>query len=345
MAFPLSVLDVSPIVSGSSSSQALRNTIDLARFVDERGYTRYWLAEHHNSPGIASTTPDIMIGQVARETQHLRVGSGGVMLPNHAPLKVAESFKLLEALYPERIDLGIGRAPGTDMRTALALRRSEEALNAEDFPQELLELRAFATGDFPSDHPFKSVTAYPNDVKLPPIWLLGSSGFSSQLAAMLGTGFSFAHHINGEAAVQAMAIYRQHFRPSEQFPQPHAILAVSVICADTDEQAEELALSVVFAFLSLQTGRPHGPLLSPEEVQGKSLTDYERKLLPSIRERHIVGSPATVQAQLMALVEQTQADELMVLTIVHDHVARLHSYDLLANAFQIEPEKNVKQSV
>src|SRR5690606_8033274 len=164
MAIPLSILDVSPIVSGSNSSQALRNTIDLARFADARGYTRYWLAEHHNSPGIASTTPDIMIGQVARETRHIRVGSGGVMLPNHAPLKVAESFRLLEALYPERIDLGIGRAPGTDMMTALALRRSQEALNAENFPQELGELVAFATGNFPADHPFKSVIAYPNDV-------------------------------------------------------------------------------------------------------------------------------------------------------------------------------------
>jgi luciferase family oxidoreductase group 1 len=335
MPLPLSILDVSPVVSGSSSTQALRNTIDLARFADERGYTRFWLAEHHNSPGIASTTPDIMIGQVARETQHLRVGSGGVMLPNHSPLKVAESFKLLEALYPERIDLGIGRAPGTDMRTALALRRSEAALNAEDFPQELLELRAFAAGDFPADHVFKSVTAYPDDVNLPPIWLLGSSGFSSQLASMLGTGFAFAHHINGDGAVQAMTTYRHHFRPSEQFPQPHAILAASVICADTDEEADELALSVIYAFLSLQSGRPNGTLLSPEEVMAENLSDYERKLFTAIRERHFVGSPSTIQAKLGKLIQQTQADELMVLSIIHDHTARLHSYDLLADTFQI----------
>jgi luciferase family oxidoreductase group 1 len=333
MAFPLSVLDVSPVVSGSSSTQALRNTIDLARFVDQRGYTRYWLAEHHNSPGIASTTPDIMIAQVARETEHIRVGSGGVMLPNHAPLKVAESFKLLEALYPDRIDLGIGRAPGTDMRTAMALRRSEEAMDAENFPEELADLQAFGAGSFPAQHAFKSVMAYPSDVKLPPIWLLGSSGFSSQLAASCGMGFSFAHHINGAAAVQAMTLYRDRFQPSEEFPQPHSILAASVICADTDEEAEELALSVTFAFFSLYVGRPSGPMPSPETVKAYHFTDYERQVFQSVRERHIVGSPATVRAQLTPLIKHTRADELMILTMVHDHQARLHSYDLLAGIF------------
>jgi luciferase family oxidoreductase group 1 len=337
MAFPLSVLDVTPVVSGSNSSQALHNSIDLARFVDARGYKRFWLAEHHNSAGIASTTPEIMIGQIARETQNIHVGSGGVMLPNHSPFKVAESFKLLEALYPERIDLGIGRAPGTDMPTALALRRSRENLNAEDFPQELQNLQAFAAGDFPSDSPFRSVMAYPNDVALPPIWLLGSSGFSSQLAAEIGTGFSFAHHINGEGAVQAMTYYREHFTPSKQFPQPHAILAASVICADTDEAAEDLALSVTYAFFSLFVGRPRGAMLSPEEVKAESLTDYERQLFRNVRERHIVGSPSTVRAKLTPLLEQTQADELMILTMVHDHAARLHSYDLLAKVFAVEP--------
>jgi len=341
MPFPLSVLDVSPVTSGSTSSQALRNTVDLARFVDQRGYMRYWLAEHHNSAGIASTTPEIMIAQVARETQHIRVGSGGVMLPNHSPLKVAESFKLLEALYPERIDLGIGRAPGTDTVTALALRRSQENLSAEDFPQELMNLQAFGSGVFPTNHPFKSVNAYPMDVKLPPIWLLGSSGYSSQLAAMLGTGFSFAHHINAESAAQAMQIYRERFEPSPQFPQPHAILAASVICADTDEQAEELALSVMFVFFGLHIGRVSGALPSPEEVNAYPMNDYERKLFQSIRSRHIVGSPSTVRAELNILIEKTQADELMALTIVHDQAARLHSYDLLAEAFELAPMKQL----
>lgn len=341
MPFPLSVLDVSPVTSGSTSSQALRNTLDLARFVDQRGYKRFWLAEHHNTAGIASTTPEIMIGQVARETQHIHVGSGGVMLPNHSPYKVAESFKLLEALYPGRIDLGIGRAPGTDTMTALALRRSQENLSAEDFPQELLKLQAFSAGAFPSDHPFKTVTAYPVDVKLPPLWLLGSSGYSSQLAARLGTGFAFAHHINQEPAVQAMTIYRQHFEPSPEFPQPHAILAVSVICADTDEEAEQLALSVMYVFFGLHIGRVSGVLPSPAEVMAYPMSDYERKLFQSIRSRHIIGSPSTVRAELTALAQETQADELMILTIVHDHAARLHSYDLLAEAFELEPSNQL----
>ncbi|HVU10845.1 MAG TPA: LLM class flavin-dependent oxidoreductase, partial [Phototrophicaceae bacterium] len=294
MPIPLSILDVSPVISGASSAQALRNTIDLAKFADRRGFTRFWLAEHHNSPGIASTTPDIMIGQVARETEHIRVGSGGVMLPNHSPLKVAESFRLLEALYPNRVDLGIGRAPGTDQMTALALRRSQEALAADDFPQELGELLAFSNGTFPADHPFRTITAYPNDVKLPPIHLLGSSGFSSELASILGLGFAFAHHINGAAAVPAMQQYRTHFKPSDDFPQPHAILAVSILCADTDEEAQDLALSVQFAFLSMQTGRS-GPLRSPQEVKDYPLTALERAQMGVIGERHFVGSPEMIR--------------------------------------------------
>jgi len=336
MPIPLSILDVSPVISGASSSQALRNTIDLAKFADRRGFTRFWMAEHHNSPGIASTTPDIMIGQVARETEHIRVGSGGVMLPNHSPLKVAESFKLLEALYPDRVDLGIGRAPGTDMMTALALRRSQEALQADNFPEELGELLAFSNGTFPADHPFRTITAYPNDVKLPPIHLLGSSGFSSQLASALGLGFAFAHHINGAVAIPAMQQYRQHFTPSNEFPQPHAILAVSIITADTDEEAQDLALSVQFAFLSMQTGRS-GPLRSPQEVKDYPLTALERAQMSLIGERHFVGSPETIRARLLPLIEQTEADELMVLSMIHNHEARLHSYDLLAEMFEIQP--------
>lgn len=335
MPMPLSVLDVSPVPPGQSSAQALQNTLDLARHVDRLGYTRFWLAEHHNSPMIASTTPDIMIGQVARETQHLRVGAGGVMLPNHAPLKVAESFRLLEALFPGRVDLGIGRAPGTDRVTALALRRSKDALHAEDFPEQLGDLLAFATGRFPADHPFRSVTAYPNDVPLPPVWLLGSSDFSSHFAAQLGLGFSFAHHINAAAAVPAMRAYRQHFSPSDMFTQPHAILAVSAICADTDAEAEELALPFAFSFFSLHTGRPSAAL-TPQEVRAYPFTPDERALFQTLLQRHIYGSPATVLPRLQALIEQTQADELMVLTVVPDHAARLHSYGLLAAAFGVQ---------
>ena len=196
MALPLSVLDLSPVPAGSTSGQALRNTIDLAHLADRLGYTRYWLAEHHNFPGIASSAPEILIERVATETTHLRVGSGGIMLPNHAPLKVAETFRVLEALHPGRIDLGIGRAPGTDTRTALALRRSRAALGADDFPEQLAELLAFSSGHFPAGHPFESVIAVPTDVDLPPIWLLGSSDYSAQAAAALGLGYAHAHHIN-----------------------------------------------------------------------------------------------------------------------------------------------------
>lgn len=335
MSYPLSILDVSPVTEGSSSTQALYNTIDLARFADKRGFKRFWLAEHHNSPSIASTTPDIMIGQVARETTHIRVGSGGVMLPNHAPLKVAESFKLLEALYPNRIDLGIGRAPGTDMRTASALRRTQAALAADNFPEELLELQAFANNSFAAGHPFDSVKAYPADVPLPPIWLLGSSGFSAQLAAQMGTGFAFAHHINAANAIPAMTIYRERFTQSAGFPQPHAILAASVICADTDEEAEELALSVAFSFFSLFTGLQYGPLLKPSDVKRYPFTDQQRATFKAIKDKHIVGSPDTVRIVLDQLLNQTQADELMVLTMVYDHQARIHSYELLADAFSL----------
>jgi luciferase family oxidoreductase group 1 len=345
MAVPLSILDVSPVTSDGGTTQALQNTIDLAKFADERGYKRFWMAEHHNTPSIASTTPEIMIGQIAHETRHLRVGSGGVMLPNHAPLKVAESFKLLEALYPDRIDLGIGRAPGTDGRTALALRRSQDALNAEDFPQNLQDLQYFASGNFPGYHPFKTVAAYPLDIKLPPIWLLGSSDFSAQLASQVGMGFAFAHHINGDFAVSAMNIYRQNFTPSDEFPEPHAILAASVICADTDEEAQDLALSVAFSFFSLYAGLKHGPLRSPEEVKSYRFTPEHEVLFRSIAARHIVGSPATIEARLNQLIDQTHADELMVLTMVYDHPARLHSYDLLADLFDVQPTAEAAPSI
>jgi luciferase family oxidoreductase group 1 len=336
MTVSLSVLDVSPVPAGSTSTQALHNTIDLARHVDALGYTRFWLAEHHNTPTIASTTPDIMIGQVARETHNLRVGSGGVMLPNHAPLKVAESFRLLEALFPGRIDLGIGRAPGTDRVTAQALRRSPDALNAENFPQELADLQAFAGSSFGADHPFRSVIAYPNDVALPPIWLLGSSDFSSALAAERGLGFAFAHHINADAAVPALRYYRAMFRPSDTFPQPHAILTVSGICADTDEEAEELALPFAFAFFTMYTGRPRGAV-TIEEVRAYPFTPHERAIFDAMLARNIYGSPDTMAQRLDALISQTQADELMVLSVITDHAARLRSYTLLAQALGVQP--------
>jgi luciferase family oxidoreductase group 1 len=224
MDFGLSVLDVSPVSSGSNGAQALRNTLELARLADLLGYQRYWLAEHHNLPSIASSTPEIMIGHVATATERMRVGAGGIMLPNHAPLKVAETFRVLEALHPKRIDLGIGRAPGTDPVTATALRRSHERLGAEDFPERFGELLAFAGDGFPEDHPFRSVVAMPRDVGLPPIWLLGSSGYSATAAGKMGLGYAFASHFSPADPAPAMRAYRESFEPSEDFKGPSAIL-------------------------------------------------------------------------------------------------------------------------
>jgi len=225
----LSVLDVSPVPAGSSSREALQNTLDLARLSEALGYTRYWLAEHHNTPLIASSAPEVMIGHVADVTQRIRVGSGGVMLPNQAPLRVAESFRVLEALHPGRVDLGIGRAPGTDPITTLALRRSREAMGADDFPVRLEELLGFLDGEFPENHPFQRIRAMPDDVPIPEVWLLGTSDFSAQLAAMLGLRYAYAHHIVPENALTSLRIYRENFKPSAHLAEPEALLCVSVL--------------------------------------------------------------------------------------------------------------------
>src|SRR5215475_14070114 len=223
---PLSVLDLSPVVTGSSGAVSLRNSIDLAQLADRLGFKRYWVAEHHNLPSVASSAPEIMIGQIAAATQHLRVGSGGVMLPNHAPHAVAERFKVLEGLFPDRIDLGLGRAPGTDPVTSYALRRRQDDPAGDDFLDRFRELLLFEQRGFPDDHPFRKVTPMPADVPLPPIFLLGSSGYSAQLAAHVGAGFSFAHHFSDFDPVGPMTVYREQYKPSEQRPEPHAILAL-----------------------------------------------------------------------------------------------------------------------
>jgi luciferase family oxidoreductase group 1 len=265
MDFGLSVLDVSPVSSGSDGARALRNTLELARLADQLGYKRYWLAEHHNLPSIASSAPEIMIGHVANVTERIRVGAGGIMLPNHAPLKVAETFRVLEALHPERIDLGIGRAPGTDPVTAAALRRSQNGLEAEDFPQRFGELLAFSGDGFPEEHPFRSVVAMPGDVGLPPIWLLGSSGYSARAAGQMGFGYAFASHFSPADPAPAMRAYRESFEPSESFERPSAIARMAVICGETDEHAERLASSMELAWVRMRSGNP-GPLPNPEEA-------------------------------------------------------------------------------
>lgn len=338
MSIPLSILDLSPVASNGNSRQALQNTLNLARLADHLGYTRFWLAEHHNTGMLASSTPEIMIGAVAQVTNHIRVGSGGVMLPNHSPLKVAESFRLLEALHEGRIDLGIGRAPGTDSRTALALRRSRDALWADDFPQQLEELLAFSgeREGFPADHPFQRIKATPVDVPLPPLWLLGSSDFSAQAAAGLGVGFAFAHHINPSFAVPAIHLYREQFTPSEQFPQSKVILTTSVICAETDEQAEELALPMTLAWVRMRKGQS-GPLPSLEETKAYHYTAIEQEVVREYRSRLTLGTPVAVRERLQALLAETGADELMVTTIVYDYEDRAKSYTLLADAFDLQP--------
>jgi luciferase family oxidoreductase group 1 len=334
MNFELSVLDVSPVSSGSNSAQALRNTLDLARLTDRLGYERYWLAEHHNLSIIASSAPEVMIGHVANVTERIRIGAGGIMLPNHAPLKVAETFQVLEALHPGRIDLGIGRAPGTDPVTATALRRSRNRLEAEDFPQQFAELLAFSGDGFPKDHPFRSVIAMPSDVGLPPIWLLGSSGYSAKAAGEMGLGYAFASHFSPTDPAPAMRAYRESFEPSESFECPSAVLAVAIICAETDERAEELASSMELAWVRMRSGNPR-PLPSPEEAMAYPYTPAERRLADAYRTMQVVGDPSTVRTRIEELAGHTAADEVMATTNVYDHAERLRSYELLAEVFRI----------
>ena len=330
MTLPLSVLDLAPVASGSTPSQALRQTVDLARLAERLGYTRYWFAEHHNIPSVASSSPEVLIGHVASATERIRVGSGGIMLPNHAPLRIAEAFHTLEALHPGRIDLGLGRAPGTDPVASQAMR----PFDAEQFPAQLNEMLALSRGEIPKDNPFHTVRVIPDDVELPPVWLLGSSGASARLAGVLGLGYSFARHFSPTPPEPAIEAYRLSFQPSTQFPEPHVILAISVICAETDEQAEYLAWTVDLTWLRLRTGRLE-PLPSPEEAMAYPYTPQERAAVHTYRALHFIGSPATVRTQIEALVKETGVNEIMVTSTIHGHRERLRSYELLAEAFDL----------
>jgi luciferase family oxidoreductase group 1 len=329
---PLSILDVSPVSAGSTGAQALRNSLDLARLADGLGYVRYWVAEHHNMPSIASSAPDIMIGQIAAVTSRMRIGAGGVMLPNHAPLMVAERFKVLEALYPGRIDLGLGRAPGTDPATFRALRRRQDIGEADDFLDRFNELMLLETRGFPAGHPFHNVRAMPADVRLPPIYMLGSSDQGAQLAGRIGAAFAFAHHFANFDPVEAMRIYRDNFRPSPSHDKPSAILATHVVCADTDAAAERLALTSDLNIVRRAKGQ-FLPLASPEEAAAYDYTPVDHAQIAHNRARMTVGAPATIKAKLAPLLAATQADELMVTTLVFSHEARKHSFELVARAF------------
>jgi luciferase family oxidoreductase group 1 len=325
---PLSVLDLAVVGEGSSPGQALRNSTELAIEAERLGYRRHWVAEHHNMPGIASSSPPVVLAHLAAHTTTIRIGSGGVMLPNHSPLVVAEQFGTLEALHPGRIDLGIGRAPGTDPITAKALRRTG-SISADDFPEQLYELLGYFDGSLDDDHPFASITATPGLGHQPEIWLLGSSTFSAVAAGMLGLPFSFAHHFSAGNTDAAVAAYRQHFEPSDDLAEPYVMLGVSVICADDDERAEWLAGPSRLSFVRLRSGRP-GRFPTPEEAAERTFTPMEKELLRSWVSGSIVGGPATVERRLRELVERTAADELVVTTMVHGHEDRLDSYRRLA---------------
>jgi luciferase family oxidoreductase group 1 len=316
------VLDLAPVATGSSAREALANSLDLARHVEEWGYRRFWVAEHHNMPGIASASPPVLIGSVAAVTSSIRVGSGGVMLPNHAPLVVAEQFGMLEALHPGRIDLGLGRAPGTDPATAASLRRRADAGGAEDFPQQVGEL----IGYFHADNPIIATPAVGNE---PDVWLLGSSLYSAQLAAVNGMPFSFAHHFSAESTLPALRAYRANFRPSARLAQPYAMLGVAVICAEDDERAQWLAAPSLLSFLRLRSGRP-GTMPTPEEAADYPYSAAERAFVERRLDDMIVGGPDAVQAGLDALLAATDADELMITTQVHGHADRLRSHELVA---------------
>lgn len=321
---PHSILDLAPISAGSNAHTALNNALDLAQHAERWGYNRFWVAEHHNMLGIASSATAVVIGYLAGGTDTIRVGSGGVMLPNHAPLVVAESFGTLEALYPNRIDLGLGRAPGTDQLTMRALRR-DSSKGSDTFPQDVLELQRYLAPHTAGQR----VRAIPGEGSEVPIWLLGSSFYSANLAAQLGLPFAFASHFAPDMLMQALELYRDNFEPSEQLDKPHAMIVANVFAADTDAEARRLFTSVEQAFVNLRRGTP-GQLPAPLETDERPWTAYEQENVDHSLAFSFVGAPETIREGLQHLVEQTGADELMLTAMIHDHEARLHSFELAA---------------
>ena len=322
---PFSVLDLSPITEGGDAGQSFRNSLDLAQHAERWGFNRYWLAEHHGMPGIASAATAVLIGHIAGGTRTIRVGAGGIMLPNHSPLVIAEQFGTLEALYPGRIDLGLGRAPGSDQATARALRRNM-ASDADEFPRDVVELM-----DFMSDQPRQHIRAVPGTGAKVPVWILGSSLFGSQLAAMLGLPYAFASHFAPAQMMQAIELYRENFKPSAHLAKPYVMLGFNVFAADTDEEAQVRATSMQQAFVNLRSGRPTRlppPLPGYRERVGPA----EKALLDSVLSCATIGSPDTVREGLRAFIERTGADELMITSQMFDHAARLRSYEIASQA-------------
>ncbi len=317
MTRPLSLLDLTYIPGGSSSSETIKQSVETAQTAEKLGYHRVWYAEHHNTQGLASGSPEIMIAHIAAHTNSIRLGSGGVMLPNQAPLKVTETFHLLEAMYPGRVDLGLGRAPGTDQKTALALRRNPDALAAEDYPQNVMELLAYDDRSFPEGHYFENIVATPSDQQLPPVWLLGSSAFSGQLAAQLGLGFSFAAHINKPLAADVMRAYKTQFQPSNRFEKPEAMLAVGVIVAENEDYARELSVIHRVSMYRLLKGGM-GPTPTLEEAK-RILPTIEPQFmlqLDSMQANQFIGTPDTVAAAVKELADLSDADEVMFTSMI-----------------------------
>jgi luciferase family oxidoreductase group 1 len=330
MVLPLSILDLAPVPDGVGADEALRRIVSLARLGETLGYTRVWYAEHHGMPSIASSSPEVLIATAAASTSRIHVGSGGVMLPNHVPLRVVETYRTLNGLHPGRIDLGIGRAGGSDGRTLRALRSVDGAY----FPQELAELLAFEQGGFPPDHPFAPIRVVPENVPLPPIFILGSSGASAAAAGELGVGYSFAAHFSATPAAPAFAAYRAAFQPSAQFASPYAILAVSALVAPTAEEAKFLSTSQAVSWALFASGEERR-LMRPEEASVTQLTPAQQAIVDKQSRLWIVGDPDAVKAAIAAQAEVAGADEVMVTTTIWDHELRLRSYRLLAEAWGI----------
>ena len=334
MTLRLSVLDQSPIISGGTAADALRATVALAQRADQLGFHRYWLAEHHNMRGLADPCPEILVGHVAAATQSIRVGTGGVMLPYYSPLKVAEVFRMHEALHPRRIDLGMGRAPGGDRMTANAMN-AQAFDDMEGFPRQVMEVVGWLDRTLPEEHPYATVQAMPAGLSSPEVWLLGSSDYSGALAAYLGLRFAFAHFINahgGDAVAQA---YRRDFRPSLRESTPYAMVCVFALCAETEADAQRLAASIDHRRLLMAIGR-EAPIATVEEAQAYPYTDRDRAIIERERSRAVIGTPDKVKARLMEIADGYAADELMIITITGDYASRMRSYELLAAEFALD---------
>lgn len=332
MSVPLSVLDLAPIAEGISVPEALNETAKLAQAAEALGYKRVWYAEHHGMPSIGSSAPELLIANSAAATSRIRVGSGGVMLLNHQPMRIVEAFRTLEALHPGRIDLGLGRAPGGDRLAMQALRTG----GGEEFSQYFAELIAFDEDGFPPDHPFSRLAVAPGGVKLPPIHLLGSSGSSAHAAGQMGLGYAFAAHFSATPGGPALAAYRSGFQPSRHFEAPHAIVCVSVVCAETDAEAEFLAGSQALSWALFHSGQIR-KLVSPQEAAAHSYTEREKAIIANQRPLWIIGSPQTVKAEIEAKIAETGADEVMIATTMHSYEKRRRSYALIAEAFGQDP--------